>query len=34
MAADPSSERDEGRWLIWTLLVVAAAFVLGVIGLA
>jgi hypothetical protein len=34
MAADPPSERDEGRWLIWTLLVAAAAFVLGVIGLA
>ncbi|MFY9806068.1 MAG: NAD-binding protein, partial [Pseudonocardiaceae bacterium] len=34
MASDPSSGRDEGRWLIWTLLVAAAAFVLGVIGLA
>ncbi len=34
MAVDPSSGRDDGRWLIWTLLVAAAAFVLGVIGLA
>lgn len=34
MAAGPPSERAEGRWLIWTLLVAAAAFALGVIGLA
>jgi TrkA-N domain/NADP oxidoreductase coenzyme F420-dependent len=34
MVTDPSSGRDDGRWLIWTLLVAAAAFVLGVIGLA
>ena len=32
MAVDPPSARDEGQWLIWTLLVAAVAFVLGVIG--
>jgi voltage-gated potassium channel Kch len=33
MAADPSSERNGGRWLIWTLFVAAATFVLGIVGL-
>jgi voltage-gated potassium channel Kch len=32
MAVDLPPVRDEGQWLIWTLLVAAAAFVLGVIG--
>jgi voltage-gated potassium channel Kch len=32
MAADLPPARDEGQWLIWTLLVAAVAFVLGVIG--